>query len=176
MPNKFIVIGLWGCIWTASAATELAPPTFARDVKLDKFSCWNGPYKPKVPASRKKLSALPMLISQEFGDDSLSPTTHAWRNFTYDGMKIYASYSKHKPYKGIVVGATFSHRRWNALTPIKIGSPISALLKKADLRDFAHASPISFCSSISDGDAPDCAVVSFENKYITRVEYQCYTG
>lgn len=141
-------------------------------------SCSKGAFSPKLPNTLAGYRALGPRLRETGGtasDYSGEDGTHIWRVFEFIGFKVHAVFGVKAPYKGsFIETAEFSDPKWNGLTGIKIGSPISELLAQASNSVKRKTSPLLFCGALEG--APDCAKVFSKRGLVTKVQYECYTG
>jgi hypothetical protein len=149
-------------------------------IKLEKLNCSSGPYKPNLPNTLKEFKALGERAKEQVepaSDYAGDPNTHTSGNFWYDGMYLGVVFRNTKPYGNFLNSASFSHPRWNNLTPIKVGSSVLDLLAKENISAKpAKNSSLYLCSVYDSEGAPDCVKLTLKGNRIIKVEYQCYTG
>ncbi len=159
-----------------AAEISVKPPII--DVVVENVYCYQGPYKPKLPNTIKEYKALGPRIKEQIqpaADYTGDPKTHTSGRFWYQGMELGVVFVNTKPYGYFLEGAVISDKRWNNISPIKIGSSILDLFKKEGIATIPpRNSIISMCSS--ETGAPDCINISLKELIISKVEYECYTG
>lgn len=162
--------------------TELWPSASPENgvIKLEKLNCNSGPYKPKLPSTLKEFKALGDRTKEQVkpaSDYTGDPRTHTSGNFWYDGMYLGVVFQNSQPHSSFLSAASFSHPRWNNLTPIKVGSSVLDLFMQENIPvKPTKDSPLYLCNVYDSEGAPDCVKLTLEGHTITKVEYQCYTG
>ena len=178
MPK--LLLTLVACLLPVASAYSgpLSSQGEAVELVLESVNCSSGPYKPRLPKTMEGFRALGGFLREQVqpaGDYSGDPKTHTSANFWFEGMSVDVVFLTQKPYGYFLEGATFSHPRWNRLTPIKVGSSITDFLKKEKLPPVSPQSKRVRICGAAEG-APDCIELLITKDRITQVEYGCYTG
>lgn len=161
----------------ADTAVTKPPVT---NIIIKSIACNSGPYQPKLPKPLKGIKALGSLkkeLIQPTSDcsDGDEQDTHTRAELFFDGMALSIIFHDKEASYSFIEGASFSHSRWNRISPIAIGSSITDLLKKEGISTPPPKNAIvSACSS--DEGAPDCINITLKELIIIKTEYECYTG
>jgi hypothetical protein len=176
--RTFFTVAL--CLFPVAPALSNEPTQNSGTVGLvlSAINCSSGPYKPSLPGTIKEFQSLGKRSREQIqpaSDYTGDPKDYTSANFWYEGMFLGVVFSNYKPYDYFLGAATFSHSRWNHLTPIKVGTSVRAFLTKENMAGVTFQTTLVRICSASIG-APDCIELSLKEQVVTEVKYICYTG
>lgn len=176
MPSRIQIIVFLLIFPLFTAVSEEKSVTYT----LESINCSKGTFKPNLPNTLEGYRLLGNRykeVIQAAGDYTGDSRTHTSANFWYDGMLLSVVFDNRKQKEFFIETATFTHSRWNRITPIKVGSKIQTFLSKHNLPSISEESTnVRLCSCSEDEGAPDCIDLSIQNGTIMKVKYECYTG
>lgn len=137
------------------------------------LTCADGPFALQLPRDLRALKQMAPLEGEDLLEvDSWSEGhTTTRKALHFDGLTLAVIAFSNDPARYLVYAAVLSDPRWNALTPIHPGRPLSEVMAlMGDTRPVDPSRPLVYT-----GDADTLRIESVAGR-VSQVVYDCYDG